>query len=114
MLPQEHRLRSRTDFGEVLRRGRRASRPLLTLHLLPPGDNGGLLPTRAGLVINKAVGGSVIRSRVARRLRHQMQDLLTQIPAGSRLVVRATPAAADAGSAELALDLRAALDRVTR
>ena len=114
MLPQEHRLRLRSDFSAVLRRGRRASRPLLTLHLLPPGDVGQVLPTRAGLVVSKSVGGSVIRSRVSRRLRHQLRALLPQVPPGTRLVVRASPAAADADSAALALDLRAALVRVTR
>ena len=107
MLPAAHRLRASSDFSEVLRRGRRAGRPTLTVHLLP-GEG----PARAGLVVSKAVGGSVVRHQVARRLRHQLQPLVAGLPAGTRLVVRAAPAAASADSAALARDLRAALDRL--
>jgi ribonuclease P protein component len=70
------------------------------------------VPARAGLVVSKAVGGSVVRTRVARRLRHQLRPLLPQLPAGTRLVVRAAPAAATAASVALAQDLRAAVDRL--
>lgn len=86
------------------------------MHLLAPADPSaaGRAP-RAGLVVSKAVGGSVVRSRVARRLRHQLRPLLPALPAGTRLVVRAAPAAATAPSAALERDLRAAVDRlVTR
>ena len=115
MLPAEHRLRRATDFTEVVRRGRRASRPLLTVHLLLPVDGEpGALPPRAGLVVSKAVGGSVVRSTVSRRLRHLLRDRLDALPAGSRLVVRAAPAAATASSAVLGADLDAALARVQR
>lgn len=113
MLPTENRLRSRTDFSDVVRRGRRASRPLLTVHLLTDGtagDVGG--PPRAGLVVSKAVGGSVVRHRVARRLRHQLRPVLTDLPEGARLVVRAAPRAAAADSVALAADLRAAVHRL--
>jgi ribonuclease P protein component len=106
VLPPAHRLRSSTEFGEVVRRGRRASRPLLTVHLL---GNDSSAPARAGLVVSKAVGGSVVRHRTARRLRHLLRDRLPLLPAGSRLVVRAAPAAGTAPSSALAADLDAAL-----
>jgi ribonuclease P protein component len=109
VLPAAHRLRASSDFSEVLRRGRRAGRPTLTVHLLP-GEGS----ARAGLVVSKAVGGSVVRHQVARRLRHQLRPLVTALPVGTRLVVRAAPAAATADSATLARDLRAALDRLVR
>jgi ribonuclease P protein component len=82
---------------------------LLTVHLLACPDPA---PPRAGLVVSKAVGGSVVRTRVARRLRHQLQPLLPALPAGTRLVVRAAPAAATAASDALAADLRAAVERL--
>jgi len=69
---------------------------------------------RAGLVVSKAVGGSVVRSQVSRRIRHQLRTLLPAVPAGSRLVVRAAPAAATATSDHLGADLRAALAKLTR
>ena len=111
MLPPAHRLRSSADFSEVVRRGRRASRPLLTVHLLATDDPS---PPRAGLVVSKAVGGSVVRHRTARRLRHLLGDRLAALPAGSRLVVRAAPAAGSAPSAALGEDLDAALAAALR
>jgi ribonuclease P protein component len=111
VLSPENRLRRRTEFSDVVRRGRRASRPLLTVHLLTAADPS---PARAGLVVSKAVGGSVVRSRVSRRLRHQLRPIVAELPAGTRLVVRAAPPAAGADSVALDQDLRAALDRLTR
>ncbi len=106
MLPEAHRLRSSADFTEVVRRGRRSSRPLLTVHALTSGTAS---PVRAGLVVSKAVGGSVVRHRTARRLRHLLRDRVAALPQGARLVVRAAPAAGSAPSSALAADLDAAL-----
>ncbi len=94
MLPRAARLHRSADFTEVVRRGRRASRATLTVHLLA-GEAGA---SRAGLVVSKAVGGSVVRSRTSRRLRHLLRDRVAALPAGARLVVRAAPAAGTAPS----------------
>jgi ribonuclease P protein component len=83
---------------------------LLSVHLLVLTDG---IPPRVGLVVSKGVGGSVVRHRVSRQLRHLLRDRLDRLPAGSRLVVRAAPAAASASSAALGVDLDAALARVT-
>jgi ribonuclease P protein component len=107
VLPRASRLHRSADFTEVVRRGRRASRTTLTVHLLT-GEAGAV---RAGLVVSKAVGGSVVRSTVSRRLRHLLRDRLDALPGGSRLVVRAAPTAATASSAVLGEDLDAALAR---
>jgi ribonuclease P protein component len=64
--------------------------------------------------VSKAVGGSVVRHAVVRRLRHLVRPRLGALPAGSRLVVRALPDAATASSARLAADLDAALERALR
>ncbi|MDX6197996.1 MAG: ribonuclease protein component [Actinomycetota bacterium] len=79
------------------------------MHLLAGAAAG---PARAGLVVSKAIGGSVVRTRVARRLRHQLRPLLVELPAGTRLVVRAAPAAATAPSNAIEQDLRAVVDRL--
>ncbi|MGW6026631.1 ribonuclease P protein component [Streptomyces sp. NPDC055099] len=117
MLPTEHRLRRREDFATAVRRGRRAGRPLLVVHLRSgatdphaPGES--VPPTRAGFVVSKAVGGAVVRNTVKRRLRHLMRDRVSQLPPGSLVVVRALPGSGDAAHAQLAQDLDAALQRL--
>ena len=64
--------------------------------------------------MSKAVGNSVVRHAVTRRLRHLVAPRLGALPAGSRLVVRALPASATASSAALGEDLDAALRRALR
>ncbi|MEV7570272.1 ribonuclease P protein component [Streptomyces tanashiensis] len=117
MLPTENRLRRREDFATAVRRGRRAGRPLLVVHLRSgasnphaPGESAP--PTRAGFVVSKAVGGAVVRNQVKRRLRHLVRDRLAELPPGSLVVVRALPGAGDAEHAQLARDLDAALQRL--
>jgi ribonuclease P protein component len=117
VLPTENRLRRREDFATAVRRGRRAGRPLLVVHLHSgatdphaPGESAS--PTRAGFVVSKAVGGAVVRTRVKRRLRHLIRDRLLELPPGSLVVVRALPEAGDAEYAQLARDLDAAFQRL--
>lgn len=61
---------------------------------------------RVGLVVSKAVGNAVTRTRVKRRLRAQAAGILPSLPPGTDVVVRANPAAADADSRELGEALR--------
>lgn len=68
-------------------------------------------PVIAGFVVPKTVGNAVVRNRVRRRLRALLSTRLQSLPAGSRLVVRVTPAAAGAASASLAQDLDSGLSR---
>jgi ribonuclease P protein component len=115
VLPAVARLRRREDFTLVVRRGRRAGRGALVVHYLaPPAALAGPRPVPAcvGFVVGRAVGGSVERHRVLRRLRHLVRARLDGLPAGARLVVRALPPAAGADSAALGRDLDAALDRL--
>ncbi len=77
----------------------------------PATDSRGTRPysARAGFVVPKAVGGAVQRNGVKRRLRHLVRDRLEQFPAGTDLVVRALPGAADRSYQGLSADLDAAL-----
>jgi ribonuclease P protein component len=93
----------------------------MVLHYLPErpvtptsGDAGTDGGPRAGFVVGKTVGNSVVRHRVTRRLRAVVLDQLDRLPATADLVVRARPEAADATSADLRRDLSAGLDRVLR
>ncbi|MBB1254344.1 ribonuclease P protein component [Streptomyces alkaliterrae] len=116
MLPTENRLRRREDFAAAVRRGRRAGRPLLVVHLRSGTDPHALgedaPPARAGFVVSKATGNAVVRNRVKRRLRHLIRDRLSALAPGSLVVVRALPGAGEADHTELARDLDAALQRL--
>jgi ribonuclease P protein component len=110
VLPAPARLRRREDFTLAVRRGRRAGRATLVAHFLAPEV--AVPVARAGFVVGRAVGNSVVRHRVSRQLRHLVRDRLDRLPAGSILVVRALPPAAGADSAALGRDLDAALTRL--
>ncbi len=69
-------------------------------------------PARVGLVVGKAVGPAVVRTRVKRRLRAVASARVPTLPPGALVVLRANPAAADASSADLAADLDRALARL--
>lgn len=109
MLPRARRVNRPADFRRVLRRGRKAGRRHLVLHVHPGTDD---RPARAGLVVGRGVGCAVVRHRISRRLRHLLADRLDRLPGGTDVVVRAQPAAASASSAELGSDLDAALSRL--
>ncbi|MFL6143915.1 MAG: ribonuclease P protein component [Labedaea sp.] len=114
MLPAAARLTRSADFRLVTRQGRRAGGPRIVVHALVPvgsSERIGASP-RVGLVVSKAVGNSVIRHRVSRRLRHVVADRLGTLPPGSSLIVRALPSAAEASSAEFRQDFDAALRRL--
>jgi ribonuclease P protein component len=107
-------MRRRDDFARAVRRGRRAGRPLLAVHLLSTEADPSveaLPPARVGLVVSRAVGPAVARTTVKRRLRHLLTDRLARLAPGTLLVVRANPAAATASSVQLGADLDRALDR---
>src|SRR4051812_14884399 len=118
VLPAQARLRRRPEFTTVVRSGRRAGRPTMVLHYLPerPGHlGGGDMPpsgARAGFVVGKAVGNSVVRHRVTRRLRAVVAAQLRRLPASADLVLRARPEAAEAPSTVLHRDLVTGLDRL--
>lgn len=116
MLPAESRLRRGAEITAVVRGGRRAANPgtaLVVVHLLTDPDRGTLVP-RAGLVVSRAVGPAVTRNVVRRRLRHLLRERLAATPWTGDLVVRALPAAAGVGYAELAAALDEALARAIR
>jgi ribonuclease P protein component len=108
VLPQAARLTRREEFATAVRRGRKAARGALVVHL-GRGDPTG---ARVGFVVSRAVGTAVVRHRVQRKLRHLMRDRLAGLPPDGLLVVRALPAAAAASSASLGRDLDAALRSV--
>jgi ribonuclease P protein component len=117
VLAVDHRLRERDAFRRTVRSGRRAGSSALVLHLSAPdrdAEAAGLPSPRVGFVVGKPVGNAVVRNRVRRRLCHLVAPLVATLPAGSELVVRALPAAAGLGSAELGRELERCLERARR
>lgn len=76
------------------------------------GEPAASQPVRIGLVVSRAVGNSVTRNQVKRRLRHLAREHVSSLPGSAVLVIRALPPAAGASSAELASDLERCLQRV--
>jgi len=88
-----------------MRNGSRAGRNTVVVHIALTGD-----ATRmAGFAVSKAVGGAVVRNRVKRRLRAIMAAILSTLPEGARVVVRALPGSATATFGELNAEVRGAV-----
>lgn len=102
-------MRRSRDFLAAVRSGQRTRCATVVLHL---GVGSADEPSRVGLVVSKAVGSSVVRHRVARRLRAVVASRLRNWPDGQLVVVRALPAAAFASSATIAADVDAAWRRL--
>jgi ribonuclease P protein component len=108
VLPAERRLRRREDFTATVRDGRRAGAPGLVVHVRFRAD---AAPARAGFIVGRHVGPAVNRNRLRRQLRHLLLPRLTDLPTGTDVVVRLTPAAASVGRRRLATTLDQVLDR---
>jgi ribonuclease P protein component len=114
VLSSTHRLRRSAEFGRTVRRGARAGRSTVVVHLLV--DNEGSAAPQVGFVVSKAVGNAVQRNLVKRRLREIVRSLVAApgtpvFPERSRAVVRALPASSTATFAELGRDVTAALEK---
>jgi ribonuclease P protein component len=107
MLPTAARLHTPEQFQRVTRSGRRGAAATVVVHVDDAVGDG----TRAGFVVSKKIGNSVVRHRVVRRLRAVVGARLADLPDGTDLVIRALPAAAGATSAVLSADFSLALRR---
>ena len=92
MLPKKARLTTSEDFAKATKSGLRLTSAHLVgyLYIQPAASNpvNPELPTKCGLIINKSVGGSVMRHRIARQLRHDLAPIVDTFPANSLFVVR--------------------------
>ena len=88
MLPIDARLTSSSDFARATKSGIRVTTEHFVgyLHISPVTNNAS---AKCGLIINKTVGGSVKRHRLARKVRHAVSPHIVELPLGSLFVVRA-------------------------
>jgi ribonuclease P protein component len=107
MLPQQHRLRTASEFGYALRSGTRFGNRNLVIFLADrasPAD-----PTIVGFLVSKKVGNAVVRNRVKRRLREMSADVVKRHPQGLALVIRALPSSSSLDYADLSREFSSAL-----
>ncbi|MDP1852219.1 MAG: ribonuclease P protein component [Candidatus Planktophila sp.] len=86
MLAKTARLTESGDFARATKTGLRCSTANFVGYLYINATS--TEPARAGLIISKSVGGSVVRHRLARKIRHCLHDQYAQLPAGSLLVIK--------------------------
>ena len=88
MLPIDARLTSSSDFARATKSGIRVTTEHFVgyLYISPVTNNAS---AKCGLIINKTVGGSVKRHRLARKVRHAVSPHIVELPLGSLFVVRA-------------------------
>ncbi|NCU78494.1 MAG: ribonuclease P protein component [Actinobacteria bacterium] len=84
MLPKNNRLRSGVDFNLVTKTGARFTSDNLVIYALPNTSN----QNQVGFIVNRAVGGSVSRHLVSRKLRHNFAHQLPNLNTNLKLVVR--------------------------
>jgi ribonuclease P protein component len=86
MLSAPNRLRSSKDFARTTKTGHRVTTPSLVLYLLTHDEFS--TEPQFGLIVNKSIGGSVDRHRVARQLRHALRDRMSSFPEKTQIVLR--------------------------
>jgi ribonuclease P protein component len=92
VLPKKARLTTSEDFAKATKSGLRLTSSNLVgyLYIQPevnPAANSET-SSKCGLIINKSVGGSVMRHRIARQLRHDLSPIVGTLPDNSLFVVR--------------------------
>ena len=85
--PKSLRLLRRPDFRKVYEEGRRRSVRICTIFF----RSNGLAITRLGITTPAALGNSVVRNRIRRRLREVYRLNQSQIPPGWDVVVNPRP-----------------------
>ena len=100
-------IRRKADFDALARLGRARSHRLLVLRSMRTDRS----ETRIGLSTPRALGGSVQRNRVRRRLRARVRERLEAMGSGWDLLLIARSGAAAASHGELREALRSLLGR---
>lgn len=88
-----NRLTTHEDFQRVTKSTIKASTKALVGYLLADDS---ITTPKVGFIVPRSVGGSVVRHRVTRQLRHASRDSLNLLPNSSMVVIRAVKSNQDA------------------
>ena len=102
-MQKQYRLKKRSAFAYVYRKGERSSAH--DLLLLSAKSKEGL---KIGLSVSKKVGGAVTRNRVKRLIREALKSIMQSIDANYMYVIVAYPSIAERGYDEVCDSVRRA------
>jgi len=90
VLPKNARLTTSEDFAQATKSGARLTSEHLVgyLYMKAASANPTTENAKCGLIVNKSVGGSVKRHRIARQIRHDLAPLVSKLPNNSLFVIR--------------------------
>ena len=89
VLPKNARLTTSEDFAKATKSGFRLTSENLVGYLyIAPASDLESVGCKCGLIVNKSVGGSVTRHRIARQIRHSVAPEIASLPSNSLLVIR--------------------------
>ncbi|MBC7762371.1 MAG: ribonuclease P protein component [Candidatus Saccharibacteria bacterium] len=114
MLAHVNRITSGSDYQGVVRRGMRIVGAHTVLYVrksaeVPSGAAG--VPVRFGFIVARNVGDAVRRNLVRRRLKAVTYELLSLVPPGTDVVIRALPTAQGAAWQTLYEEVQRSLAR---
>lgn len=110
-LPSANRLKHRNEFRAVYKKGQRYSGKYLILRTFRVASSvkgeATLPPTQIGISISQKVSKkAVVRNRIKRQIRAIMRTLLSQLPAGWKIVVIVKPQAQECNYKDFLRELR--------
>ena len=106
---RDHRLLKHADFERVYRQGRRHFAEHMTVFFQP--REGGSGP-RVGFTVSRALGGSVERNRIRRRLREAVRLNLKDLHAGVDVVINPKKSAIDTEFTQLGKEVAEAFQKI--
>ncbi|TFD64282.1 ribonuclease P protein component [Cryobacterium ruanii] len=114
MLAHVNRITSGSDYQGVVRRGVRivGAHTVLYVRKSPAGPSDPVgTSVRFGFIVAKNVGNAVRRNLVRRRLKAVTFELMSLVPPGTDVVIRALPAAREAAWQTLHEEVQHSLSR---
>jgi len=87
VLALRNRLTSPEDFSRTTKQGVRSATQSLAGYLLTDTE---LNSPKIGYIVSRTIGGSVVRHKVTRQLKHISRENLNTLPTDSLVVIRAT------------------------